>query len=110
MIHRSEHTNDYMVVNRDIVRNTSLSDGAVRLLLFMLSCSDEWDFSITGLSYQFGWDDRKTMNAVKELKKAGYVEQIRKKDEKGVFTSCEWHIYESPILTKTHSVDEPRRG
>lgn len=107
MIHRSEHKKDFTVIDNGILRNTTLSTNAFRLLVFMLSCSDEWDFSITGISHQFKWDERKTMRIVKELKEAGYVEQVRKQDEKGIFTSCEWHIHEIPIVTKNHSVDKP---
>lgn len=110
MIHRSEHKKDFVVIDLAIARNTALSSDAVRLLVFMLSCSDEWDFSIAGLSHQLGWDEKKTMRAVKDLKKAGHIEQIRKKGEKGCFSSCEWHIHESAILPKNHSVDEPQCG
>ena len=98
MIHRSEHTNDYMVVNRDIVRNTSLSDGAVRLLLFMLSCSDDFEFSARGLSSLLGMSLGAISDRLKELQDAGYID-LTPTRAKGRFGSFVWDVYESPCST-----------
>ena len=106
MIHRAEHIDNFTVVSNDVIRDQRISDGSKCLLLYMLSCSDEWNFSIGGLAHQFGKSERVMMRLIVELKKSGYIEQKRVKDGKGVFTSCEWIVHETPIVTENHSVDK----
>jgi DNA-binding IclR family transcriptional regulator len=47
----------------------------------MMSCADDWNFSIKGLVKQLGWPERKVMRLVNELKKAGYIEQKTQFDD-----------------------------
>ena len=85
MIHRAEHTENFTVLSNALLRDDRLSDSALRLLVFMMSCSDEWNFSVKGLVKQLGWPERKVMRLVNELKKAGYIEQKVQFDENGKF-------------------------
>ena len=94
MIHRSEHSENFTVLSNSLIRDSRLSDSALRLLVFMMSCSDDWSFSIKGLVKQLGWPERKVMRLVNELKKAGYIEQVTQFDENGKFRPNSWHIYE----------------
>lgn len=118
MIHRAEHNNGFVGLTNDTARNLELSDGAFRLLVFMLSMADDWNFSIKGLTFQTGWPERKIMRLVAELKKAGHIVQKLQLDERGKFLPSLWEIYEVPIdaihvsrkASPTQSVNDATRG
>ena len=121
MIHRNEHTENFTVLSNALLRDERLSDSALRLLVFMMSCADDWNFSIKGLSKQLKWPERKLMRLVNELKKAGYIEQRTQFDENGKFKPNSWHVYEdshaihisrkaSATQSVKHAEREPREA
>lgn len=107
MIHRIEHNDNFTVISNATIRDTNLSDGAKVILLFMLSCSDDWDFSIKGLAHVFGLAERTVMRRITELKKAGYIRQKRIQNQNGIITGCDWDIFEVPSI---HSDTKPQCG
>lgn len=120
MIHRAEHTGDFTMINNDIINDSRISAEAYRLLSFMLSCSDEWKFSLCGLSYCLNTPERTLADRLAELKRAGYIKQKRTVNKLGQFTACEWDVFEIPqevldkaqdtTLQKNHSEAKPQRG
>ena len=110
MIHRDEHAGNFTVINNDII-DAELSDGAFRLLIYMLTCADGWKFSLRGLSYVFGVGERTISERVAELKRAGYLDITRNTDKHGRFTSSEWDVYETPVTMsqKNRNVVLPQR-
>lgn len=107
MIHRAEHKDNFTTIANATIRDTNLSDGAKAILFFMLSCSDDWDFSIKGLAKVFGLAERTVMRRITELKKAGYIRQRRIQNQNGIITGCDWDIYEVPSI---HSDTKPQCG
>lgn len=107
MIHRAEHKDNFTTIANATIRDTNLSDGAKAILFFMLSCSDDWDFSIKGLAHVFGLAERTVMRRITELKKAGYIRQRRIQNQNGIITGCDWDIYEVPLI---HSDTKPQCG
>ena len=107
MIHRAEHKDNFTTIANATIRDTNLSDGAFRLLMFMLSCSDDWSFSIKGLAKVFGLAERTVMRRITELKKAGYIRQRRIQNQNGIITGCDWDIFEVPSI---HSDTKPQCG
>lgn len=107
MIHRAEHKDNFTTIANATIRDTNLSDGAKVILLFMLSCSDDWDFSIKGLTKVFGLAERTVMRRITELKKAGYIRQRRIQNQNGIITGCDWDIFEVPSI---HSDTKPQCG
>lgn len=107
MIHRAEHKDNFTTIANATIRDTNLSDGAKVILLFMLSCSDDWDFSIKGLAKVFGLAERTVMRRITELKKAGYIKQKRIQNQNGIITGCDWDIFEVPSI---HSDTKPQCG
>ena len=97
MINRAEHADNFLSITNDTARVTELSDAAFRLLIYALTCSDEWDFSVEGLAYCLGWPVKKTKAAVTELKRAGYIEQITQRGDHGHFLPSVWVIHEAPL-------------
>ena len=81
MIHRIEHNENFTVIANETVRNTDLSDGAIRLLFFMLSCSDDYQFSTKGLAHVFDVSESTIVDRVVELKSKGYIQTTNRKNE-----------------------------
>lgn len=107
MIHRTKHEDNFTTIANATIRNPDLSDGAKTLLLYMLTCSDDWKFSIKGLAKVFNITERTVMLRITELKKAGYVKQRRIQNSKGLIVGCDWDIYEVPLI---HSETKPQCG
>ena len=110
MIHRADHFDSFFLLTNDVARDEKLSDGAFRLLIFMLSCSDDWSFSLKGLARQFDLSERTIAERLTELKNAGYIDQKRVKNALGQFVSCDWEVYEVPTVKKNHSAVKVQCG
>ena len=112
MIQRAEHNDNFTRLTNDLIRDMRLSSEAFRLLCFMLSCSDEWVFSVRGLAFGLNWSERKTKQYVSELKKLGYIEQVTHTDQKGRFMPNLWIVHEEPktAVHKNRTADKPRDG
>ena len=95
MIHRAEHESDYMLISNGVARDSRLSFEARGLLVFMLSMSDDWNFSVKGLMSQTGLKRSIVIRLVKELKDAGYISQDVEHGKGGKFTATTWQIYEN---------------
>lgn len=107
MIHRAEHTGDFSQVSNSLMRDISLSDGARSLLIYMLSMSDEWNFSLKSLVFLLGWSEKKVGRLVKELKDKGYIAQSQRLDDNGKFLPVEWDVFEvphAPTISRSPSV------
>ena len=100
MIHRSKHKKNYLAISNETAREAGLSDSAFRLLIFMLSNSDDWQFSVKGISSALEWEERKTLRVIAELKRSGHLVINKLQDKSGHFGSYEWHLYEEPQNTE----------
>ncbi|WP_368270080.1 DUF6017 domain-containing protein [Enterocloster clostridioformis] len=78
------------------LRNKELSLKAKGLLSQMLSLPEDWDYTLSGLSFI----NRESIDAIRtavwELEKAGYITRRQGRDEKGKMTAIEYTIYEQP--------------
>ena len=95
MIHRADHSDNYMVISNRIARDERLSLEARGLLMFMLSMSDDWDFSEKGLMFQTGLKRSVVLRLVKELRDAGYIVIKQEIQKNGKFATKAWEIYEN---------------
>ena len=95
-VFRVERNTGYTVMSNHHLRNKELSLKAKGLLSQMLSLPEDWDYTLSGLSYI----NRESIDAIRtavwELEKAGYITRRQGRDEKGKMTSIEYTIYEQP--------------
>ena len=103
MIHRDKHKANFTRISNEVLRDTTLSDGARSLLFYILSMSDKWTFSVRGLASQFGVTKNTLDARIIELKEKGYIETQSTKGKNGRFESCVWEIYETPRPKNTAS-------
>lgn len=96
MIDRDEHKDNYTVISNDVIRDERLSGDAFKMLAFMLSCDDAFEFSEKGLESILGWGRKRVRNAVDVLRQSGYLTIERLKGSHGYFGSYDWQISEVP--------------
>ena len=96
MIHRSDHSEQFVMITNSIMRDKNLSLSARGLLGYMLTFADEWVFTFEGLVGLTGCTRYEIKMLLKELKTAGYVRAIQSKNSDGRFDSCSYEIYELP--------------
>lgn len=97
------HTNQrYAAISTYHLRDTSLSLQAMGLLSFMLSCKDDFKFSIEGLARISSCGTAATQSALQQLKNKGYVVVSPIKDLKGKIIEWNYDVYENPYVEKPH--------
>ncbi|MFI3207042.1 MAG: DUF6017 domain-containing protein [Clostridia bacterium] len=105
-VFRIEKTSDFTVISSKIFRDTRLSYKAKGLLTTMLSCSDSWDYTASGLTALSSDGINSVTTAIKELEKFGYIERRRIRNQKGYFQEIEYIIYEQPINVKPQTEEK----
>ena len=108
MIHRAEHEGDFTQIDNALLRDTSLSEGARSLLFYMLSMSDDWDFSVKALAKQFNVKPSTIHVRISELKHKGYISMQSERGKEGRFSSCTWDIYEKAPRSEFTELGENR--
>ena len=96
-VFRIDKTRDYTVMSNYHLRDKRLSLKAKGLLSQMLSLPEDWDYTLTGLSYINRESKDAVRSAVNELEKYGYIERRQTTDERGKFSVNEYVIHESPV-------------
>jgi predicted transcriptional regulator len=89
---------DYTTICNRIFKDRRLSLKAKGLLAMLLSFSDSWKLSISGLYSILKEGKVSIRSTMNELIKYGYVERERVKDEKGVYIGINYIVFESPKL------------
>ena len=111
-VFRVERNTGYTVMSNHHLRNKELSLKAKGLLSQMLSLPEDWDYTLSGLSYI----NRESIDAIRtavwELEKAGYITRRQGRDGKGKMTAIEYTIYEQPQSPGSHSpgLENPTPG
>lgn len=107
---RVEKTKDYTVMSNYHLKEKNMSLKAKGLLSLMLSLPDNWDYTISGLTAICKENVTAIKNILNELKDFGYLEIIKKQNNKGQFEYI-YNIYEKPQNKKPEmenlEVDNP---
>ena len=109
-VFRIDKTRDYTVMSNFHLRDKRLSLKAKGLLSQMLSLPEDWDYTLTGLSYINRESKDAVRSAVNELERCGYIERRQTTDERGKFSVNEYVIHESPVEMEAEdapSLDDP---
>ena len=97
-IYRIPKTEDhpYSLINNDLLNNPDISLKAKGLLCYLLSKPDDWEVYQRQLS-EIGPDGKTSIRtAMEELRDAGYVHRISRRDEKGQFSESLYLVFEKP--------------
>ena len=93
---RVHKTANFTVMSNYHFKEKKMSLKAKGLLSLMLSLSDDWDYSVAGLTTLSKDGKDGVMSALAELEKFGYLTRVRIVDSKGRFAGIEYNIYEKP--------------
>ena len=104
-VFKIEKNSNYTVMSNYHLRDKNLSYKAKGLLSFMLSLSDDWDYSLAGLC-SISKEGRDGIRSIlKELQEYHYLEIEKVRGEKGYF-EYNYLIYEIPHFVELESDKE----
>jgi hypothetical protein len=95
-IFRVQKTKNYTVMSNHHLRNKALSLKAKGLLSQMLSLSEDWDYTLKGLSHINRESIDAVRTAVHELERAGYITRSRRRNGKGQLVGTDYIVREHP--------------
>jgi len=99
--------NPYVMIDKEIFENRTLSWKAKGLLGYLLSRPDDWIVRMTDLAKRSSEGMAAVRTAVKELEEAGYMVRRRGQDDDGKF---QWtvEVHEVPVSpsTENHKMDD----
>ena len=105
-VFRIDKTKGYTVMSNYHLRDKRLSLKAKGLLSQMLSLPEDWDYTLSGLSFINRESKDAIRSAINELEQCGYIERRQTTDERGKFSGNEYVIHEQPV-TEEPSLDSP---
>ncbi|RAM48082.1 MAG: helix-turn-helix domain-containing protein, partial [Hapalosiphonaceae cyanobacterium JJU2] len=89
-IHKGIPTQQFTLVSNGLIRDTSLSDAAFRLICWVSSHSDSFEISFSGIAAMLKYGKDKIKATVKNAEQAGYLVRTKKRSPAGTF---EWDYY-----------------
>jgi len=90
-VSRENHKKDYTVIDNSYLKDPYLSLKAKGLFTLILSFSNDWNFSISGLMKISNNGETSIRSALKELEDSGYYLKTQKRNTKGQF--CTEHFF-----------------
>lgn len=93
-ITRIHHDENYTCVSNEIGRDKNLSFKAKGLLYYMLTCKDDWDFSIQGICSMGSDGYESVRTGLIELEKAGYLKRTNIREFSRI-VDVQYDIYET---------------
>ena len=88
---------NFSIVSNAVLRNTELSIKARFILIFCLSLSDTWEYSIKGLAKVIGAGTEAISSGLKELETHGYLTRQRTRGENGRLQNTDYILHENPV-------------
>ena len=90
--------NPFVMIDRRIFENDGLSLKAKGLFGYLLSRPDNWTICMADLVKRTKDGKDSVNSALDELIESGYVVKTEQQRESGKFSTCEYVVYEQPVL------------
>lgn len=87
---------NYTTISNVALRDKNLSLKAKGFLTYIFSLTDDWDFTIQGISGLLKESKGAIYSVIEELREGGYCDVVRQKDEKGRFVGTTYSFIEYP--------------
>lgn len=88
---------DFTIIQNKLIRDSSLSCKAFKLLCIGLSHDGSWNFKKWKIAQSFKEKEHTIDEAMKELKAIGYLHTIPQKSSDGKMAGHKWFWFEDPI-------------
>lgn len=95
-IKRANRKGNFAQIPNETLREQNLSNSAYRLLIYMLSMTDDWIFRNSKIAKDLGRSERWVRATLTELEKAGYVERQQPRNKAGKFEEGTRIVYDLP--------------
>lgn len=96
-VFRVHRIDGFAILSVHHLKNKEMSLKAKGLLSIMLSLSEDWDYSIMGLTALSKDQRDSVMSALEELRKFGYLKMSTERDERGRYETT-YDVYEEPFF------------
>ena len=94
---RVSKSNNYSVVHNGFINDQNISFKAKGVLLYFLSKPDGWEFYIKEMAKSSKDGIDAISSAINELEKAGYIQRVLKRNEKGALSGgYDYSVFEVP--------------
>jgi len=101
IIRAPKQENGFTIIRNDVLRDSELSFRARGVLAFILSHTDNWRTDAESIARAAKEGRQAIQTALKELRAAGYIEQVKSQDKATGRWSTETFVYDAP---KTEAV------
>lgn len=100
---KNRHNGNFTQISNAVI-HSGISPAALGALVMLLSHGANWKLNVTHFQKEMGIGERATRTIINELTKAGHIEEIKDRDEKGRYKPTIYNIYETP---KTKQENQP---
>ena len=107
-IYRINKTDNFVILNRHLLEDSKLSFEARGLLACMLAKPNDWVFYISYFIKNSPAGRDKVRRIFNELIKFGYIVKSEHRSGKGHFSSPQYTVYESPLMSDSSAKIAPK--
>ncbi len=90
------YKSDFTIIDNQIFKDKRLSCKDIGLLCLMYSLSNDWDFSIAGLSVICKDGTAIIRSGIENLEKYGYLTRKQVREDNGTFDGYDYYLYMDP--------------
>ena len=91
--------NPYVMIDKNVFEDTSLSFKAKGILGYLLSRPNDWTLIIADIQKRSTDGKDSVKNGIDELIERGYIVKTEQPRQAGKFATCDYVVYEKPINT-----------
>ena len=101
-IHKKDR--NFAVLDKTFIQDRHLSLKAKGMLCYLLALPHDWEIHLTELTRHFTDGIDAVKSTMRELIAVHYVQHVRHRDDKGIFTKGQYVVYETPQRQDRHEV------
>ena len=94
--------NPYVMIDKNVFEDTSLSFKAKGILGYLLSRPNDWTLIIADIQKRSTDGKDSVKNGIDELIERGYIVKTEQPRQAGKFATCDYVVYEKPINTSAN--------
>ncbi|HAL08947.1 MAG TPA: DNA replication protein DnaD [Staphylococcus sp.] len=105
-----KESGNFVMVHKNFIHDNKISWKAKGILLYLLSRPDDWQVYETELVKHTSDGLSSLKSGIKELEEVGYIQRVRKRDEKGRLKEYEYSVFEHPNHIRLSNVGKSNVG
>lgn len=102
---KNRHYGNFTQIDNAVI-HSGISLAALGALVMLLAHGPNWNLNVKNFATESGSGEKATRTAINELIRAGHIEEIKERDEKGRYKPTIYNVYETPKKTEQDSKPE----